>query len=265
MNATGGPGARDRPPVLLTALEGRAILEFHAMAALFPALSTLPRGDGHTVVVLPGLGAGDPSTALLRALIRRLGYATQGWGLGRNVGPTPAIVTGLRRLVDRLAPVAPMTIIGWSLGGMYARAISSRHPKLVRQVITLGSPLTALEGGDEAIEAAWDAVWTYDRPSSEPVGLRHRPTLAVPCTSIYTRTDGVVPWERCILPPAARHENVEVWGSHCGLGANPLAAYVIADRLRVAPEHWRPFRTRPVFGSADSPTDDQEQPAFHAR
>jgi pimeloyl-ACP methyl ester carboxylesterase len=231
------------------------------MAALLPALSTLPRGDGHTVVVLPGLGADDRSTAVLRALIRRLGYDVVAWGLGRNVGPTPAIVTGLRRLVDRLAPVAPVTIIGWSLGGMYARAIASRHPELVRQVITLGSPLTALEGGDEATETAWDAVWSDGRPPSEPLGRPDQPrpdqpnpqqpnpqqsNLAVPSTSIYTRTDGVVPWERCILPPAARHENVEVRGSHCGLGVNPLAAYVIADRLRVAPDCWRPFRARPV-------------------
>src|SRR5438874_9323897 len=110
-----------RPPSpALLALEGRAWLEFAALLPALPLLTRAPRGDGHPVLVLPGYLASDRSTQVLRWFLRSRGYHVHGWRLGRNRGPAPDLIDGLRdrftALVDRHG--RPMTLVGWSLGGI---------------------------------------------------------------------------------------------------------------------------------------------------
>jgi len=233
------------PSRILTALEGRAIGEFVSMIAAKPILDRLPKGDGHSVLVMPGFSASDRSTQPLRALLDRLGYDTHEWGLGLNMGPTPHVVHGIVRLLDRIGAVSnePVTIIGWSLGGIYARELARLDPAAVKQVITLGSPIQMISTDRSASSPKWEAVQhLHDKSREYDVRDSDRPALLVPNTSIYTRTDGVVHWKTCLVESGAISENVEVHGSHCGLGFNPSVAFVLADRLAQPRGEWRPFR-----------------------
>ena len=121
----------------------RAAFDYTLLAYATPLLAALPRGDNHPVLVLPRLHATDASTSTLRTVLKRLGYRTYGWQLGRNIGPTSKVVHGMRARLDYLTNryQRPVTLIGWSLGGIYARQLARRTPQAVRQVITLSSPI----------------------------------------------------------------------------------------------------------------------------
>ena len=127
-----------------------------------PLLVVSPRGDGHTVIVLPGLGGDDASTAPLRWFLTRLGYRAIGWGLGRNVGFGRRVAGGLDELLaDASVAGRPASLVGWSLGGVHAFEAARRRPHGVRTIVTLGSPLAG-----------------------------RRPPAGLPTTSIYSQTDG---------------------------------------------------------------------------
>jgi pimeloyl-ACP methyl ester carboxylesterase len=193
--------------------ESRAAPEFAAfVVALGPLLASLPRGDGHDVLVLPGLGADDMSTAPLRWLLARLGYRSYGWGLGRNRGFSRSVTSGLDELLATRTGGRPATLLGWSLGGVHAMELAHRQPSAVRSIITLGSPLAGRAG---------------------PAGI--------PATSVFSRTDAIVPWRASQLPERDWTENVVVRGSHLGLGHNSAVAVVVADRLARQPSQWQPF------------------------
>jgi pimeloyl-ACP methyl ester carboxylesterase len=219
----------DRRRALLAATEpARTLVGAGALAASLPLLRRAPRGEPHPVLVLPGLLASDLSTRALRSWLRRLGYPVVGWALGRNRGPTQEVVSELPLLVDRLAREhgTSVSIVGWSLGGIYARRLALRAPRQVRQVITLGSPFA---------------------PADRRRGSLARP-LPVPSTAVYSRWDGVVDWRACRQKPGPRSENVAVRASHLGMGSDPAVLWVIADRLAQPRQNWRPFERPTRFG-----------------
>lgn len=247
------------PPLWLAALEYRAVFERAQMSALLPALRRLPRGDGHPVLVLPGFSAGDRSTRALRDVLKRLGYRTYGWGLGVNVGPTSRILEGLVRKLDRAhrRRGEPVSIIGWSLGGIYARELARARPDQVRQVITLGSPIQMVAADESSAQPMYESLKKYHSPSfSRPVRESGRPLLPVPSTSIYTRTDGIVSWQACLVRRTGTSENVRVHGSHCGLGFNAAAITVIADRLAQPSGTWTHFSPPWYLRGAFPPATD---------
>jgi pimeloyl-ACP methyl ester carboxylesterase len=217
--------------------------------AASPILRVVGRGDRHPVLILPGFTADDRSTVPLRWFLRGQGYWVHGWLLGNNFGPTRRVVRGLE---DRLLELherhgQKVTVIGWSLGGIYARMLARRHPEAVRQVITLGSPFRMAEGDHSNAEGLWKLVEpTHSKPDLEEIYLPEdeQPPLQVPATSIYTRTDGVVKWFTCIDRAGERRENIEVRGSHSGLGWNPAVLVALADRLAQPEGEWRPFKRR---------------------
>jgi pimeloyl-ACP methyl ester carboxylesterase len=232
---------------------GRAVADFGLYLAARPLLPRLPRGDGHPVLVLPGLLADDMSTRALRTTLRRLDYRVHGWGLGRNIGPTAACVNGLRDRLDYLHGRyrRPVTLIGWSLGGIFARDLARRSPGSVRQVITLGSPFRI------ARHSQTRAAKVFDRYSHLHVEHRELPLendavpLTVPATSIYSQFDGIVHWQTCLNTPGERCENIAVMASHLGLGHHPASIWAIADRLAQPEGSWQPFKAprflRPAF------------------
>lgn len=232
------------PPPWMTLLEFRALGERAQMSTLLPLLRRLPAGDGHPVLVLPGFSASDRSTDPLRNLLRRLGYRTYGWGLGVNVGPTPRILDGLVRKLDRAyrRRDEAVSIVGWSLGGIYARELARARPDMVRQVVTLGSPIQMIEADSSSAQPMWEAMSRYHSPGFRRA-MRdvHRPPLTIPNTSIYSRTDGVVSWQACLVERTSTSENVRVYGSHCGLGFNAAAITVIADRIAQPAGTWSHF------------------------
>jgi hypothetical protein len=236
------------------ALEQRIVFEMGAFAAASPLLRTLGRGDRHPVLVMPGFSGSDASTGPLRGILRSQGYWVQGWGLGRNIGPTPEIVTGM---VERLRLMherheAKVSLIGWSLGGIYARAMARMFPDMVRQVITLGSPYRLRDASSTPVGRLYRSYaarhvvaptgGTIELPPEEEL-----PPLEVPATSIYTRTDGIVHWSSCIDAEGPLRENIEVNSSHIGLGVNPAAIGAISDRLARAEGDWKPFKPRRIF------------------
>lgn len=247
------------PPLWMAALEVRALGERANMSAMLPLLRRLPSGDGHPVLVLPGFSASDRSTDPLRDLLRRLGYRTYGWGLGVNVGPTPRIVEGLVAKLDRAhrRRTERVSIIGWSLGGIYARELARARPAAVRQVITLGSPIQMIEADRSSAEPMWQAMSRYHSPEFR-LAMRdvHRPPLTLPNTSIYSRTDGVVSWQACLVERTAVSENVRVHGSHCGLGYNAAAITVIAERLAQPEGTWKHFSPPWYLRGAFPPSSD---------
>jgi pimeloyl-ACP methyl ester carboxylesterase len=239
--------------VLYATEPARSLLDAGSLVAGFPLLRLAPRGGRHPVLVLPGLLATDASTFTLRRWIRRLGHPVVGWDLGRNHGPTRRVVDGLPRLVDRLATEAgePVTVIGWSLGGIFARSLALRVPHQIRQVITLGSPF----GTDEASSGTTPGERAYRRLTRLHVADRihpdHRATrrpLPVPSTSVYSRWDGIVDWRSCRQPVGPTSENIEVRASHLGLGHHPAVLWIVADRLTQTRDGWRPFRAPGSLG-----------------
>jgi len=248
------PLAYERPSRLLMALElPRAGLDFTTLGPTWPVLRAAPRGDGHPVLVLPGFGASDVSTRLLRRFLRDHGYHVHPWRLGRNLGPSPVVVSGLRQRVSELAERhgSKMSLVGWSLGGIYAREIAMGVPSLVRQVVTLGSPFRLRDRRASNAGLLFEVIGSgrRRRPQVDPRPLEdERGPMPVPSTSIYTRTDGVIPWRSCLEVPAATSESIEVVGSHSGLGHNPAALWVIADRLAQPDGRWHHFEPRGPIG-----------------
>ena len=236
------------PSPWLLAMESRAVWEFWAGVASFKALQYLvPRGDGHPVLVIPGLGAGDYSTALLRNFLDEIGYTSYPWDLGRNKGwrdeNREVMIERLRSVFDAYGQ-QKISIIGQSLGGVYARELARMEPKLVRQVIMLGSPFT---GHPLASTGTHLYEWLSgdrleDQDFSQHLEIRVKPP--VPTTSVYSKLDGVVAWPCSIEAPQPEGENIHLRGhSHIGMASAPAALYLIAKRLaQPSDETWQPYR-----------------------
>ncbi|MBV8191076.1 MAG: alpha/beta fold hydrolase [Alphaproteobacteria bacterium] len=233
-----------RPPSrALLMLEGRAVHELAAFMLLRPWLAA-PRGDGHPVLVFPGLLATDLATQPLRNFLKAQGYAVHGWKQGRNFGLRPGVEAGM---LDRFESLhrrydgRRLSLVGWSLGGIYARQLAKRFPERVRQVVTLGSPFA----GTPRATNAWRV---YELASGQSIddgvddfvaSLGEPPP--VPTTSIFSRSDGICAWQTCLNPESGFAENIEVHGSHCGLAYHPAAVFAVADRLAQPDGEWQPF------------------------
>lgn len=241
MNNADPYGPLKAPGVFLLALEGRAPLEWGAALAAWPLLKMAPAGDGHAVIVFPGLAAGDLSTILLRNFLKYQGYDTYGWDLGLNFGPREGVI---RKSVERLLQIyndtgRKVSLIGWSLGGIYAREFAKALPDAVRAVITLGTPFR----GDPKATNAWRLYeFASGHKLDDPELLAHLSEAPpVPTTSIFSRSDGVVAWPLSLQEAADHAESIEVHASHIGLGMHPAALYAMADRLSQPDGGWARF------------------------
>jgi pimeloyl-ACP methyl ester carboxylesterase len=233
------------PSTLLLALEGRAWLELAALVPALPALAAAPRGDGHPVLVLPGFMGDDYSTRALRWFLRDRGYHAHAWRLGRNTGPHDHVVAGLvarlRALHERHG--RRVSLVGWSLGGIYARELARAYPDHVRSVITLASPFRDPSASVVARLQRLGLVPRAERDRDVPLE-RLRAPLSVPTTAFYSLTDGIVAWQSCLVDPGPFAENLAVRSSHCGMGHHPTVLLAIADRLAQPEGAWRPFAPR---------------------
>jgi pimeloyl-ACP methyl ester carboxylesterase len=222
------------------------MLELASLPLAAPILAGAPHGDGHPVLVLPGFTASDRSTRILRRYLTHLGYDAHSWDLGRNLGPRSIGVDG-EHLAARLDEIHTSTgrrvsLVGWSLGGVMARQLSRLAPDAVRQIITLGSPFTGNPMASTVAGLYQKVTGHKIAARKTQIDLGHsREAPPVPSTAIYTRGDGIVPWENCVEPESPTTDNIEVRGSHCGLGVNPAVLYAIADRLAQPEGQWKPF------------------------
>jgi len=222
-------------------LEARAPWEYAAMLAAAPWLARLPVGDGHPVIVFPGLGASDFTTLPLRNFLRDRGYTPYAWKQGFNFGPRQGVLESCRAQVAQVAEKhrEKVSLIGWSLGGVYARELAKEQPDNARCVITLGTPFA----GHPRATNAWRFYEMMSGQSAHGHELSGQLRVAPGCptTSIYSKSDGVVAWQCSINDDAPHTENIEVHASHIGMGMNPLALYAIADRLAQDPKVWKRF------------------------
>jgi pimeloyl-ACP methyl ester carboxylesterase len=251
------------PPALYKLLlEARAPWELAALYATRRWLDRMPKGDGHPVLVFPGMLATDISTIPMRSQLKRFGYTPYAWQSGRNVGPQLGTI---RRLIDRVERLysrhkTPVSLVGWSLGGMYAREIAKVVPEHVRCVVTLGSPVN----GDARGTNVWRIFKHLNGElPSEKIRKRIHTPPPVPTISIYSRSDGVVGWQSALNPSHPHCENIEVFASHLGIGFNPLAMAALADRLAQKPGRWERFNAeklrQTLWGSQAHAHEDDER------
>jgi pimeloyl-ACP methyl ester carboxylesterase len=240
------PLAFEAPSLALLAAEPlRALLDFCSAHLGQPASV---QGDGHPVIVYPGLGAGALSTAQLRNHLSACGFAVHDWELGVNTGPAGGFEDWMAMLARRACEVheqhgRKVSLVGWSLGGVYAREIAKLFPHRVRQVVTLATPHNSLGAANHAGTLYKLLGGSTARLTPEmQARLRERPP--VPTTSIYSKSDGLVSWRGCLEQKAADVENIDVHASHLGMATHPDVLRIVADRLAQAEGAWRPYRRR---------------------
>jgi hypothetical protein len=209
-----------------------------------------PESKPRPILVIPGFGAHDLTTSMLRAFLDSKGHATYGWSGGINSGPSAKNFAHLEARLDDIIgrhKNQKVTLIGHSLGGIFARELAHLMPQAIGQVITMGSPFGAAnkpESVNPMVRGVFELINGKNNLFTEDKAFIDRSLQPppVPTTSIYSVTDGVVNWQTCLNPKRAKSENIEVSGSHCGLVFNPQAFAIITDRLAVADKrHWRPF------------------------
>ncbi|WP_445948478.1 esterase/lipase family protein [Sphingorhabdus sp.] len=231
------------PNPLCALAEGRSVIEYLSFKFWRTGLSNLAPGQPHPVLVIPGFLASDSSTEPMRDLLKDLGYEVHGWGLGHNIRVDARRIEQLAEVLVRIFEEKgePVSIIGWSLGGVFARELARAMPDKVRMVISLGSPIDE-DPRYSNVSPIFEAInGSVEDLRQDAIPGHSRTPPPVPCTSVYTKTDGVVHWRGSLQNIGEEAENVEVWASHTGLGFNPSVMVLIADRLRQDPVHWQPF------------------------
>jgi pimeloyl-ACP methyl ester carboxylesterase len=212
--------------------EVRGLLELPRLLFRFPELARQPRGDGQPVLILPGYGSGDVSTALLKGYLRLLGYRARGWGLGRNTGN---VVELLPRILKRVASLSRRSnrkvhLIGWSFGGYLARELARERADLVGHVVTLGTPVV---GGPKYTVFAkrFQSRGIDIEAIAAAIEIRNKISMCTPVIAIYSRRDGIVAWKACIDSNGTNVEHIEVRTTHFGFGFSADVYKIIAQRL----------------------------------
>ena len=240
---------RPPSPWLSAAEVPRTLAEVTWLLGTWPFLGDLPAGDGHPVLVLPGFAADDESTWFLRRFLTLKRYRAIPWLLGTNTGAADVQERLVRRVYRLMRTYRqPLSLVGQSLGGVFAREMARRFPDQVRQVITLGSPFGATDPASTspAVLRLFEQMsgMTVEEMQAQMPGEAHptKPT-GVPTTSVFSRSDGVVQWQACIEAETRITQNVEVVASHSGMAMNPAVYCLVADRLAQNTSDWQKFDT----------------------
>jgi pimeloyl-ACP methyl ester carboxylesterase len=248
-----------KPSTLSSLLEIRALFEMASLPYALPLLMHAPRGDGHPVLLLPGFMGSEGSLIALEVFLSNRGYAVQTWGLGRNVGFRPGHASAIEQKIRYMHHESgrKVSLVGWSLGGVFALYGAHQATESVRNVITLGSPIT-VDASGSAVPPLLKALY---RLVAHPMGaaahsmqpraktMREGKMLPLPVSCLYSLSDGVVPPQEATMEGnPSLHENVRVWGSHTGLGFNPLVLQIVAERLAQPEGQWQPYQPAGLSG-----------------
>lgn len=231
------------PSKLLILAETRVIAELASFFVAHPFLLSLPKGKGHPVMVLPGMAATDKSTFLLRRLLKRLGFVAYGWELGVNLGGGE-VLNGLEQRLNQIHDQhdEKVSLIGQSLGGVLARELARKLPSKVKQVISLGSPINGNPTASTVSRLYSKRTgWRWNEAEKQAFCARMEPP-EVPCTAIYSKSDGIVAWQTAMERNNGMTQNIEVVCSHIGMAVHPPSIKVIVDRLAQSELSWQPFK-----------------------
>ena len=215
-----------RPDVRRTTAEAIAFLR---PTPAIPVAPALPRGNGRPVLVLPAAGRGDDHAAPMRGALEKLGYLALDWGLGVNMGPTPRLLAGAERRLKALhAQHGQIDVVGFSLGGLFARLLAHRQPGKVRQVVTVCSPFR--EAVDSAFLPLRPFLKAWGTPDLLGIASLVAQPLPVPGTFVFSRKDGIVAWASCV-EPSQPLDCFEISGLHVTINRNPDVLAILAHRL----------------------------------
>jgi len=248
-----------KPRLLHQVIEPRALLEMAALPWSLPWLARTPKGDGHPVLLLPGFMADEGTLVVLKLFLENRGYEVQTWGFGRNVGFSTKHASALEQKIRYMHYKSgrKVSLVGWSLGGVFSLYGAESTLECVRSVITLGSPVS-VDAADNQSPSAIKALYRLVSHRLGPAAhfmqpraktLREHRRLQIPTSCLYSLGDGVVPpQEATIDGDPAIHENIQVPGSHLGLGFNGIVLAVVADRLAQPEGAWQAFRPHGLLG-----------------
>ena len=210
-------------------------MEYRGGKRFLKSWKPIKKGNKQPILVIPGLTASPWSTGLLRSFLNSEDFIAYDWGLGRNLGN----LNDVESLEETLVKIneqhqSKVVIIGWSLGGIYARRLGQKREELTKSVITLGSPYRDIRSPNYA---SWffNLLQKLRGNTSEPewANTLHEP-LSMPTIAFYSKKDGIVPWEACYDPDdETEHSNIEVHTSHFGMGASEEVLHTLLNQLYI--------------------------------
>ncbi|HYD17847.1 MAG TPA: alpha/beta fold hydrolase [Patescibacteria group bacterium] len=251
-----GVNALQHEPAAVTQSVTEALAQTPAQARLAEA----PQGDGHPVLVIPGFFGNDLHTALLQSRLRDHGYAVYGWDGGMNMGPSE---DKARHLEKHLAAIfaangnRKVSLVGYSLGGVYARELARRHPEYVRDVITLGAPFGQRTAMGAVEERVAEIQKFYGTAATDP-----RDAPPVPTVSLFSTRDWIAGWREALNKPAPNAHNIRVAEGHAAMPFSADVAALVLRQLAQNGDHWQPLETGPgrPRGFAETPKPQPAKP-----
>jgi hypothetical protein len=225
----------DSPPLFNVLLEGRSLIEWVSMVGIYPFIPKHKASKNKPVLLMPPYLGNDYSTKFVRKYLNSVGFKTYRWELGVNMINSkylPILVEKLDEIYEKHQE--KVSLVGWSGGGIFAKIIANRHPEKVQQLITIGSPVWGVKNMKTPLVRMLEFLRGKTlRERNEKFINELDEIPQVPITCIYTKTDGLLPWKHCMEAETLRKdiENIEVFGSHCGMGANASVLLTVANSL----------------------------------
>jgi len=223
------------PPLFNILLETRSIAEWSSMFWLYPFIPKHKSKKEKPVLLMPPYLGNDNSTRFVRKYLKSVGFKTYKWDLGVNMINSKS----LPKLIEKLDEIyekhqEKVSLVGWSGGGIFAKIIANRYPEKVEKLITIGSPVWGVQNMKTPIIKTIEFVRGTKLKERNLKFIKELEVIPkVPIICIYTKTDGLIPWKNCMEAETYRNDikNVEVFGSHCGLGANATVLLTVANAL----------------------------------
>lgn len=215
----------------------------------------IPRGNGEAVIVIPGFMTGDTYMSALAGKIRDHGYQVHEWGGGMNTGASAADVAALEAVLDQAYAGnggKKVALVGYSLGGVYARELARKHPDKVDKVITLSAPVNPAPEDEKSVRRLQNLYTLFhgetdlQDEAAFRAALRNPPP--VPVTSLLSAIDMIVPWRQALQPDTEYAENIPAGGSHIFMPFNTEVANIVLDRLAQKQATWQKISAAPYCG-----------------
>ena len=225
----------ESPPLFNVLLETRSIIEWSTMFGIYPFIPKHKASKNKPVLLMPPYLGNDNSTAFVRHYLRSVGFKTYKWDLGVNMinsKSLPKLIEKLDEIYERHQE--KVSLVGWSGGGIFAKIIANRHPDKVEQLITIGSPVWGVKNMKTPLVRSLEFLRGKKLRERNDKFIKELEEIPdVPVTCIYTKTDGLLPWKHCMEAETLRKDivNIEVFGSHCGMGANASVLLTVANSL----------------------------------